>query len=322
MTLSFLIFVLMLFQAAPPAKLANSGEPSKSETPTTYTLGPGDQIVIRAVDVEEIDNKPVLIDTRGNINLPIVGRIHAAGLTPEQLEVEIATRLKKYVNDPDVTVATAELRSQPISVLGSVQTPGVHQLQGSKTLFEVLSLAGGLRSDAGNTVKITRRLEWGRIPLPTAADDPTGEYSVASVGVKGIMSATDPQENIAIKPNDVISVPKADIIYVIGAVHKPGGFMLGENESLGALQILALAEGLDRVAAPKNARIMRVVAGSNERTEIPVDLKEVLAGKGPDVPLKADDILFVPTNTTKNAALRTLETAVQIGTGVAIYRLP
>jgi len=319
-TLSSLIVMLMLFQAAPPAKLAESGGPSKPEAPTTYTLGSGDQIVIRAVDIEEIDNKPVLVDTRGNINLPIIGRIHAAGLTPEELETEIETRLKKYVNDPDVTVALAELRSQPISVLGSVQTPGVHQLQGQKTLFEVLSLAGGLRPDAGNTVKITRRLEWGRIPLPTAADDPTGQFSVASLSVKSIMSATNPQENVTIKPNDVVSVPKGDIVYAIGAVHKSGGFVLGENESLSTLQVLSLAEGLDRAASPQNAKIMRNVPGSSDRAEIPVDLKKILAGKGPDVPLRADDILFIPTSATKNVALRSLEAAVQIGTGLAIYR--
>jgi polysaccharide export outer membrane protein len=317
MTLLPLILMLILLQA-PSAKGADSDGP-KPEAPTTYTLGSGDQLVIRAVDVEEIDNKPVVIDTRGNINLPIVGRIHAAGLTPEGLETEIGTRLKKYVNDPDVTVALAELRSQPISVLGSVQSPGVQQLQGQKTLFEVLSLAGGLRSDAGNTVKITRRIEWGRIPLPSAADDATGQFSIASVSAKSIMSATNPQDNIAVKPNDVISVPRGDIIYVIGAVHKAGGFLLGDNDSLGALQILSLAEGLDRTAAPKKARIMRAVPGSNDRTEIPIDLKTVLAGKGSDVPLKADDILFVPTNATKNAALRSMEIAISLGTGIAIY---
>jgi len=315
-----MILVLMLFQAAPPATLANYAGPSKSDAPTTYTLGSGDQIIIRAVDIEEIDNKPVLIDTRGNINLPMVGRIHAAGLTTEELETEIATRLKKYLNGPDVTVALAELRSQPVSVLGSVQTPGVHQLQGQKTLFEVLSLAGGLRPDAGNSVKITRQLVWGRIPLPTAADDSTRQFSVASVNVKSIMSATNPQENITIRPNDVISVPKGDIVYAIGAVHKSGGFVLGENESLSALQVLSLAEGLDHAAAPQNAKIMRNVPGSNDRVEIPVDLKKLLAGKGTDVPLRADDILFIPTSATKNVALRSLEAAVQIGTGIAIYR--
>ena len=96
--------------------------------------------------------------------------------------------------------------------------------------------------------------------------------------------------------------------------------MLGENESLSALQVLSLAEGLDRAAAPQNAKIMRAVPGSNDRTEIPVDLKKLLAGKGTDVPLRADDILFVPTSVTKSVALRSLEAAIQVGTGIAIYR--
>jgi len=278
-----------------------------------------DALTIRAVDVAEFDGNPVRVDTRGDIDLPLIGRIHAEGKTVEELQGVIENHLKKYLNAPDVTVALVEMRSQPISVLGSVQVPGVQQLQGDKTLFEVISLAGGLRPDAGNIVKITRRIEWGRVPLPNAADDATGQFSVASVGVKSIMAGSNPQDNITIKPYDVISVPRADIIYVIGAVHKAGGFVMGDNTSLSALQVLSLAEGLDRAASPQSAKIMRLVEGTNNRAEIPVDLKKVLAGKGADLPLKADDILFIPTSATKSAALRTFEAAVQIGTGLAIY---
>ena len=177
-----------------------------------------------------------------------------------------------------------------------------------------------MRSDYGNTVRITRQLEWGRLPRPAAAEDSTGKFAVAAVSGRRIMSASNPQENIAIRPNDVVSVPKGDIVYAIGAVRKSGGFVLGENESLSALQVLSLAEGLDRAAAPQDAKIMRNVPGLNERTEIPVDLKKILAGKGADVPLRADDILFIPTSATKSVALRSLEAAIQIGTGIAIYR--
>ena len=113
--------------------------------PDTYTLGPGDQIVVRVPDFEEIDNKSIPIDLKGSVNLPAVGRIQASGLTTEQLEAAIAERLKKYLVKPDVSVYLTEMRSQPVSILGQVQTPGVHQLQGQKNLFEVLSLAGGLR---------------------------------------------------------------------------------------------------------------------------------------------------------------------------------
>lgn len=300
----------LLFEALPP-----------TAAPDTYTLGAGDQIVVRVPDFEEIDNKSVPIDLRGSINLPEVGRIQASGLTTEQLEAVITEHLRKYLVKPDVSVYLTEMRSQPVSILGQVQNPGVHQLEGRKNLFEVLSLAGGLRQEAGNVINITRRLEWGPIPLPGAANDSTGQFSVASVEVKSVMNASNPAENILIKPNDVISVPKASTIYVIGAVKKPGAYVLGEYRSLSALQILALAEGTDKTADTKDARIMRVIPGSNDRADIPVDLKAILSLKMPDVPLTADDILFVPVSKAKAAGYRTLDALIQVGT-MAVYRAP
>lgn len=316
------ITLLTLTAAAQtPARPSNAGATSR-ETPADYTLGPDDQIVVRAENADEITQTPIRIDPKGNINLPMVGRLHVAGLTAEQLENFLKDRLKKYIQDPEVFVYLSELRSQPISVLGAVNSPGVHQLEGHKTLFEVLSLAGGLRQDAGYSVKITRRLRWGRIPLANAKEDPSAQFSIASVNVKSIMDATKPEDNIEIKPDDVISVPKGDIVYVIGAVHKSGGFVLGENENLSALQILSLAEGFDRFADSQHAKIMRPVPGTSDRTEIPVDLKKLMAGKATDVPLKADDILFIPTSGRKAATVRGIEAALQIGTGLAIYRVP
>ncbi|MBV9303332.1 MAG: polysaccharide biosynthesis/export family protein [Acidobacteriaceae bacterium] len=306
-----------------PAPVQNTAAPGPflhlDSAPSNYMLGPDDQITLYVSDAEELSGKPMRIDMKGDINLPMAGRIHAGGLTAEQLETAIQDRLKKFFKDPEVVVSITEFRSQPISVLGAVNTPGVHQLQGRKTLFEVLSLAGGLRSDAGNKIKITRDIRWGRIPLPNAADDPTGNFSVASVTVKSVMNATDPTENIGIKPEDVISVPKADLVYVVGSVHKPGGFVLGENESLSALQVLSLAEGLDKTAAPDKAKIMRAQPGKSDRTELAVNLKKLMAGKGTDMPLKADDILFVPDSAAKSVTTRTTEAVIQIATGLAVY---
>jgi polysaccharide export outer membrane protein len=289
--------------------------------PDTYTLGPGDQIIVRVQDLEEFDKNPIPIDSRGNINLPDAGRIHAADLTTEQLEAAIAEKLKRILVKPDVSVYLTEMRSQPVSVLGEVKNPGVHQLQGQKTLYEVISLANGLSPDAGNTINITRDLKWGSIPLPNAANDSTGQYSVASVDVKGVSAASNPAQNILIMPNDVISVPKAETIYVIGAVKKPGAFVLGEHRTLSVLQILAQAEGTEKTAATDRTKIMRVVPGSNDRAEIPVDVKRILAGKLPDVPLTADDIFFVPTSKAKAAGYRTLEALVQ-GGSLLVYRVP
>ena|SRR5437867_700393 len=252
-----------------------------------YILGPDDQIVIRVLDAEEISEKPVLIDTDGYIKLPLIERVRAAGLTVAELETEIASRLKLYLQQPQVAVSIVEFRSQPVSVLGAVTNSGIVQLRGRKTLFEVISAAGGLRGEAGNSIKITRRKEFGRIPLPSAADDLTGQFSVAEVTVKSVMEARNPQENIEIKPNDVISVPRAELVYVIGAVKRAGGFVLNEREQISVLQVLSMAEGLDRLAAGKNAKVLRSSEGVSNRVEIPVDLNKILAGKASDVDRKS-----------------------------------
>jgi polysaccharide export outer membrane protein len=294
----------------------------EASTSSNYTLGPDDVITLAIADLDEISNKPVRIDMKGDINLAVVGRVHAAGLTTEQLANILSVRLKRFLRDPEVVVSIVEFRSQPVSVLGAVGSPGVHQLEGHKTLFEVLSAAGGLRADAGNTVTITRNLRWGPIPLANAKDDETGQYSVATVSSRSIMTGENPAENIAIKPDDVISVAKADLVYVIGSVKKPGGFVLGQNESISTLQVLALAEGLNPSAASDRAKIMRLVPGTSTRTEIPINLKKLLAGKASDLPLQHDDILFIPNSTAKSALIRGTETALAIGTGIAIYSHP
>ena len=291
--------------------------PSADEEPSAYILGPGDMITIRALNVEEISEKPVRIGTSGIINFPMIGRIKAAGMTLEQLEAEITSRLKDSVNEPDVAVAVTEYRSQKVSIMGWVNTPGVLHLEGRKTLFEVFSLVGGLKPDAGYSAKITRRSEFGVIPLPDAVVDPTGRYSIATVNLRSIMEARKPEENILVCPFDVISVPKGELVYVIGDVRKSGGFVLSEQEPITALQLLARAEGLEKTAKPQSAKILRSVVGSSTRSEIPVDLKKVLSGKASDVALQTDDILLVP-GSKKGALLQTLSTALSIGASSTI----
>ncbi len=325
-TLAVPVFAVRLFHLlvcllgiglAFPQWALQAQQPDVSES---YILNADDEIIIRVPDAEEINEKPIRIDRRGNINLPMVGRIQAGGLTAEQLESDLVERLRKYLKNPEVSVIVKEFRSQPVSVLGAVTTPGILQVQGHKTLFEVLSMAGGLKPDAGHIIKITRMKQWGEIPLPTARSDSTGRFSVAEVRVRSVMEATNPQENVRIFPNDVISVPKADIVYVVGAVRKAGGFTLNERETLSVLQALSLAEGLDRMAAAKGAQILRVLPDAGSRVKIPVNLKDVLAGRSNDVPLRPGDVLFVPYSATKSAVARTAETALQITTGIMIYR--
>ena len=321
--------MIMLTGIASPAWQGAGPKPEESsggaaaqpeEYRSTYVLGPDDQVTIHVLDIDEIGRAPLRIDSDGNMRVPYVGRVHAEGLTVDQLQSELTTKLKTYMHNPDVTVTMAEFRSQPVSVLGAVKTPGVHQLQGRKTLVEILSLAGGLDPAAGPSIKISRRVEWGRIPLSSAWDDPTGQFSVAQVSVKAILEARSPEENILICPHDVISVPRADMVYVAGQVMKAGGFILNERESMSVLEALSLAGGADRLAATQHSRILRRTPDGQDRTEIPVDLRRILQGKARDVAMIPDDILFVPDNVPKRGVIRALEAALQTGTGVIIWR--
>jgi polysaccharide biosynthesis/export protein len=306
-----------------PASADVTQPPCKTDSVrSTYLLGAEDQLQITGPEQDEAAGAPkiVSVDGEGDIQVPLVGRVHVAGMTVQQAEGELNKKLAVYVKHPQVALDVKELRSQPASVLGAVNQPGVHQVSGHKTLLEMISLAGGVRTDAGYSIRITRQVEWGCIPLPGATVDASGRFSVASVRTQDIMEAKVPEENIQILPHDVISVPKAELIYVTGDVKKSGGFILGEKQNMSVLQAISMAEGLGQAPDTKHAKILRMNPGADQRTEIPVDLKTILAGKGQDVPLQGNDILFVPDSTGKKIALRALEAAITTGTGVAIYR--
>jgi len=249
----------------------------------------------------------------------MVGRIQASGLTVRQLESELRQRLTRYIIDPQVVVRLVEAKSHPVSVIGAVNQPGVHQLDGSKRLLEFISQAGGLKQEAGQVITVTRRIQYGPIPLKTEHKDESGKFSVAEIDLKELIAGTNPANNVEIFPYDVISVPMADLIYVVGEVKKPGGFPLAHPDAVSVLQALSLAEGLQTMAFAKKAKILRQGDGGS-RSEIPVDLPKLLAGQMADIPMMPGDILFIPKNQAKNAGVKALDTAIQMATGVLIWR--
>ncbi|MGA9668199.1 MAG: polysaccharide biosynthesis/export family protein [Terracidiphilus sp.] len=294
--------------------------PFKSSTETGgYVLGPRDKLAIHVIDEDEIGANPYAVDLNGNIVLPRMGAVHVGGLTTVQAESKLTNCLHALLKNPIVTVSVAEYRSQPVTVLGAVGTPGTLQIEGRKNLFEVISEAGGLKEEAGNTIQITRQLKYGALPLKDAHKDSSGEFSVGEVSVRSIVKAQDPSQNIPILPYDVITVPRAEMVYVVGAVNKAGGFVLSERSEMSVLELLSLSQGMTRVAGGKNAKILRATEGSVAREEIPIDLNRILKGKNPDVDLRSNDILFVPVNTGKSASLSALQTLVSTGSGIAVY---
>jgi polysaccharide export outer membrane protein len=238
-----------------------------------------------------------------------------------ELEAGLTERLKTYLYDPHVALNVTEYRSRPVTVLGAVQRPGVQILSGEKTLLEVLSEAGGIGPEAGPNVRITRLLAWGPLPLPNARPDASGQFSIAEVRLKEVLSGDSAAENLLIRPQDVISVPRAEMIYVVGAVRQASGFVLEQRDSLSVLEVLSLAGGLAPKAAPRRAAILRAgEEGAGARLQVAVNLKGILEGREADLALGSGDVLFVPYSGAKIAAEKAVNAAITIGTGLLIWR--
>jgi polysaccharide export outer membrane protein len=228
------------------------------------------------------------------------------------LQAAVEKSFERYYYNPRISVEIADHRSQPVSVLGSVTKPGIYQLQGRKTLADVLSMAGGLKPDAGYTVRISRASD----AQSSEARERVFSYSVSEI-LKGGTG-----DDVLVSPHDVITVPRAELIYVIGDVRKAGGFALEEKENASVLQALALAEGALPTASLKACTILRPQVAGAERVSIPVNVKHLMSGKASDVMLQAGDVLIVPSSTIRKIGVKTAEAALQTASGIAIWRRP
>ena len=270
-------------------------EPSPmGQVRANYVLGPNDQILIRALQVEEIGERPYRIDTEGNVDLPLIGTVKAGGLNVDQLEAELAKRLATYVRNPQVSVTVVQYRSEPVFFIGAFRSPGIYTLQGRRTLVDMLSSIGGLQPNANRRITITRRTEYGPLPLPNAVVNRATNTSSVEISMDSLRDNVNPAEDIVLQPFDQISVSLAEMVFVGGEVSKVGGVELGERESLSVIQLLSMSGGLTRDADPERARVLRPILNTSKRAEIPINLKLVLAGKTNDFPLMQNDLLYVP----------------------------
>lgn len=157
--------------AAPASQAPPSAETAEEAVRENYTFAPNDQILIRAPGADEINEKPFRIDSEGVLNLPLVGRIHAAGLTQAQLEAELVKRLRETIVQPQVFITVVQFHRAPVFFVGMFQHAGIYTLSGRATLVEMLTTAGGLQPNASQRIRIRRQMEYGVIPLPGAVVD-------------------------------------------------------------------------------------------------------------------------------------------------------
>lgn len=299
------------------AQLAQASNLKQGE----YTIGSGDLLGIEVFDVPEL-SREVRVNETGYISLPLMpSKVRATGLTPYQLQDKLAELLQTngLVSTPEVTVSVKEQHSQPITVIGAVKNPMVIQAQHKTTLLQALSQAGGIADEAGNTVIVTRS-------VPDAADSadpgdppPAGAAQTYTINLADILDSGDGRFNIPLAGGDVVSVPRAGIIYVVGAVQKPGGFLLQNDlDRMTMLKMLSLAGGTTSTAKMKNAVILRKNLDTGQRDQVPVDLSKVMHLKTPDVQLQANDILFVPDSNGLKALHRAGDVALSLTTGIGI----
>jgi len=303
--------------APAPAPAGNAGTQAPRELPAdsirpNYVLGPNDQVLVRAPQAEEINEKPFRIDAEGFINMPLVGRIRAGGLTVQELEADLVKRLREYIREPQVIIIVVQFRSEPAFFVGAFQRPGIYPLQGRRTLVEMLASIGGLQPNASRRIKVTRRAEYGMIPLPNAIDDPEKKVSTVEIGLGSLRENVNPAEDIVLEPYDVISVARAELVYINGEVARVGGIELGERDSISIAQALTLSGGFTRDANRSKVRILRQVADTTRRAEIEVDLKRVLQGSDEDIPLLPNDILYVPRSYTRAVLITIGQVALPI----------
>ncbi len=272
----------------------SSSQQQQTANAEQVVIGSGDLLEISVYGAPDF-NRQVRVSDGGEISLPLIGVMKVSGLSVTAAEQSVQRRLIDggFFNDPQVSIFEKEYATQGVSVLGEVQKPGVYPLLGARTLFDVISAGGGTTPKAGKTAIVTHR------------DHPDQPKTVTLPYDEAGLSRGD---NIQILPGDTVVVSKAGIVYVVGDVRQPSGFVMDNPQ----LTVLA-----NPTAALDRAKLIRKT--QNGMTEMPVSVKKIMESKAPDVRLQADDILFVPSSAAKSGAKRGLEAILQAATGVAIY---
>jgi polysaccharide export outer membrane protein len=322
-----------------------------------YIIGNGDLLDLEVFDVKEL-SREVRVSQTGSIGIPLVPvRLHVGGLTEVQAEQKVSEVLESngLVSHPQVSVSVKERKSKPITVVGAVLHPMVYQADRPVTILEVLAEAGGIANDAGDTVIVTRpsqelpadsseppaigpgdpnpattpkeSTQTGAAPVesavtnPPAPNEPPPLHNTITINLNELMESGDAVNNIILHAGDIVTVPHAGIAYILGAVNKPGGYVMANDRSqMSALKILALSGGLSRTAKKDRAVIIRKDT-QGQQHEVAVDLKKVLERTAEDVQLQPSDILYVPESASKQAMYRALEFGLALGAGVALYRV-
>jgi len=275
-------------EQAPPASITPTlaQPPDPPASPESLLIGPGDLLRITVLRESELDQRVRVLDS-GEITLALAGNLSVQGLTPAAAAARITEKYRGggFLLHPEVSVFVEEYATQTVTVLGQVAHPGAIKLAAPRTLIDVISQAGGLTEAADRHIVLERGGKDGeriRAFLSNSADDALNA-------------------DVLVRPGDTVLVPKAGIVYILGDVAHPGGYVMQNDSQLTVLQAIALAAGTSKTASEKRVRLVRNIDGMSQSVDLP--LRDMERGRSADVPLRANDILYVPFSLAKNVSL-------------------
>ena len=302
------VLVLALMHVAVSSTVAHAEPaPASQESSTKVTAAPvkiaaGDLLEINVFDVPEMTQQ-VRVGADGKAQLALIGDTALAGLTGQEAAETIARELRerKFLLRPQVNVLIKEFASQGVSVSGEVQHPGVYQVLGPRTLLDVISMAGGLTNVADTRITVKHR---------------GGTEQNITVKLKTDDAHASLANDVQIYPGDLVLVPRAGIVYMLGEVNRPGGFVMQDSGHITLLQALAQAGGANRSASLNRAVLLRKNTKGYATNKVHVG--RIARGQDPDLELQANDIVFVPNNRLKDVINGTQSVATSIGSA-SIY---
>jgi polysaccharide biosynthesis/export protein len=269
----------------------------------SLTIGPGDLLHVKVLEAPELEQSARVTDA-GKLTLILGGSVQVAGLTPPEAALALGRVLVEghYVLTPHVSVTMEQTATQNVTIMGQVRSPGSYPIGTPRPILDVLALAGGLTELADRKLTIQRHATKERITFVVS--------NSANTALDG---------SVAVYPGDTVIVSKADVVYILGDVNRPGGIAMVSNDSkLSALQALTLAGGTPPNAVPSHSRLIRKQADGS-LVEIPLQLSAMQKGKEPDKQLQADDIIYVPFSYARNMAVGA-GSLVGATSSAAIYR--
>jgi len=281
---------------------------------TDYPIGPGDVLDLNVATVEELTNRTVRVSGDGTIALPFIGEVQAAGLTEKELRTEIHTRLEKYMFNPQIHLLVREYRSRQVAVVGAVEKPGLYNLASTTdTILDVLSLAGGMKTDAAPQINLipaeplgSPKYRGGSLTPPPPQLTSSALPLVLKTGAPITIDLQNLTKggnqmylSLPARPGDVIIISGSGDVLVAGWVEKPASYKI--TPGLTVLGAIDAAGGPHFAADINTVKVIRAGKDGGKYSFL-ADIDKIKRGESKDIPVQAGDIIDVSSSTTRLAS--------------------